>query len=185
MMQQEQLSEEFLSVNPKGKVPALQIGGTVLTENVAILTYLNQQFPDAGLMPVSDGPAETAQQLADLCYCAATLHPIVTRIRNPHFFVDADSAITRVREKASAAMRPNFDLIESRMSNGSWWYGESWSAVDAYLYWIWFRSKEANFSRSEYPHIWDFADRMIGLDPVKRMLAREAAAEDELRREDL
>ena len=39
--------EPYLSINPRGKVPALSIHGDVLTENVAILTYLAKRFPDA------------------------------------------------------------------------------------------------------------------------------------------
>ncbi|MEN0002127.1 MAG: glutathione S-transferase N-terminal domain-containing protein, partial [Pseudomonadota bacterium] len=37
----EQNSPEFLKLNPKGKVPTLLIDGEPLTENVAILTWLN------------------------------------------------------------------------------------------------------------------------------------------------
>ena len=41
----EQKSPAFLAINPKGKVPALLIDGVPLTENVAILTWLNQTSP--------------------------------------------------------------------------------------------------------------------------------------------
>lgn len=41
----------YLKINPRGKVPALSIDGSVLTENVAILTYLARQFPAAHLLP--------------------------------------------------------------------------------------------------------------------------------------
>ena len=33
-------SPEYLAVNPKGRIPALQIDGFILTENPAILAYL-------------------------------------------------------------------------------------------------------------------------------------------------
>ena len=39
--------------NPWGKVPALQIGDTVLTENIAILSYIAEQVPDRELLPLS------------------------------------------------------------------------------------------------------------------------------------
>ena len=39
-------------VNPKGYVPVLELDdGTLLTENVAILQYLADQFPDTKLAP--------------------------------------------------------------------------------------------------------------------------------------
>jgi glutathione S-transferase len=42
---------EYRAINPMGKVPALVHDGLVVTENAAILSYLAETFPDAGLMP--------------------------------------------------------------------------------------------------------------------------------------
>jgi glutathione S-transferase len=42
---------EYRAINPMGKVPALVHDGTVVTENAAILSYLAEVFPQAGLMP--------------------------------------------------------------------------------------------------------------------------------------
>lgn len=44
-------SPEYLAINPMGKVPALVHGDTVVTEAVAICSYLADQFPDKGLAP--------------------------------------------------------------------------------------------------------------------------------------
>jgi glutathione S-transferase len=42
---------EYRAINPMGKVPALVHDGTVVTENAAILSYMAEMFPQAGLMP--------------------------------------------------------------------------------------------------------------------------------------
>jgi glutathione S-transferase len=44
---------EYLALNPMGKVPALVHDGQVITEGAAILTYLADAFPEAGLMPAN------------------------------------------------------------------------------------------------------------------------------------
>jgi glutathione S-transferase len=41
----------YLAINPMGKVPALVHNGHVVTEGAAIITYLADAFPQAGLMP--------------------------------------------------------------------------------------------------------------------------------------
>jgi len=184
-MVKETKTPEYLAINPKGKVPVLLIDDEIRTENVAILSFLSRRYPEAGLLPGATNDISAMHQLADLCYCSATLHPIVTRIRNPHFFVETEVARQQVRKYAIEAMWPNFDLIEKRIAGGKWWYGEQWSVIDAYIYWVWFRSSDAKFSRDDYPAISDFAERMSELDAVKKMLAREHAAEKQLRDEGL
>jgi glutathione S-transferase len=44
---------DYLAVNPMGKVPALTHDGQVITEGAAIITYLADAFPQAGLMPAN------------------------------------------------------------------------------------------------------------------------------------
>ena len=45
---------DYLTINAKGLVPALRTaGGEVLTENAAILPYIADQFPKAGLAPAA------------------------------------------------------------------------------------------------------------------------------------
>ncbi len=51
----ENLTPEYLAINPMGKVPALLHGDTAITESAAICTYLADEFPRAGLnVPVGD-----------------------------------------------------------------------------------------------------------------------------------
>lgn len=45
----------YLAINPMGKVPALVHDGQVITEGAAIITYLADAFPAAGLMPANRG----------------------------------------------------------------------------------------------------------------------------------
>ena len=47
----------YLAINPMGKVPAIVHRGVVVTEVAAILTYLADAFPKAGLAPKLDDPA--------------------------------------------------------------------------------------------------------------------------------
>jgi glutathione S-transferase len=49
---------DFLAVNPMGKIPTLVLDdGTVLTETAAILTWLADAYPSAGLAPEPGSPA--------------------------------------------------------------------------------------------------------------------------------
>src|SRR3546814_13830436 len=50
----EQTRPEYLAKNPWAKVPALEIGVVIPTENVAILTYIAEQVLAFGLLPYSE-----------------------------------------------------------------------------------------------------------------------------------
>jgi glutathione S-transferase len=183
-MRGEHKSAEFRVINPKGKVPALQIDGINLTENVAIITYLCRRFPQAGLMPDTDTDAGMVLQLADLSYCASTLHPIVTRIRLPVFFATPEAA-KAVWEKGCEAMDEHFTYIENRLAQSDWWYGDAWSAMDAYLFWIFWRVAGADYDVSRFPAFADHQTRSASRPAVQRALAREKDAETILEKEGL
>jgi glutathione S-transferase len=175
----EHKSPEFKSRNPKGKVPALAIDGEVLTENIAILWYLNERYPAAGLLPTFRTPADGAAILADLCLCSATLHPLVTRIRMPMLFAGPDNAAL-VKTTAEQAMDEYFALVETRLAAGPWWFGARWSAMDGYLYWVFWRVEGAGYDVSRFPAFTAHARANEQRPAVQRALAREEAAQAQL-----
>lgn len=173
-------SSGYLDINPKGKVPTLVIDGKPLSENVAILIWLNATYPEAGLLPRADNVFDQATLLSDLAFCASGLHPIVTRLRIPHFFCDLPEATDRVFDMAATAMRLNFSIIEERLKNGRWWYGEEWSVLDAYINWVWFRVTGTRFDASAYPNFARHDADMKTRPAVQRALAVNRKVADDL-----
>jgi glutathione S-transferase len=178
-MRGEHKSPEFKRLNPKGKVPALAIDGIVLTENVAILWYLHERYPEARLLQAMATPAERAAVLADLCFCSATLHPLVTRIRMPMLFAGPDNA-EAVKSTAEQAMDEYFALVDARLADGPWWYGADWSAMDGYLYWVFWRVAGAGYDVARYPRFAAHARVNEQRPAVQRALAREEAGQAQL-----
>jgi glutathione S-transferase len=172
------LSEDYRVLNPKGKVPLLVVDGKPLTENVAILTWLAQRFPNSNLLPRCTDAFAYAQALADLCFCASGLHPIVTRLRIPQYFCDTPDAAPRVFAMAEDAMRPNFELIDSRLSKNEWWYGDTWSIVDAYINWVWFRVAGTDFDTSPYTHFARHNEKLARRPSVQRTVEKHEHAAD-------
>jgi glutathione S-transferase len=166
-------SAGYLALNPGGKVPTLVIDGEPLTENVAILTWLADRFPEAKLLPAPSG-LDRFKHLSDLAFCASGLHPLVTRLRIPHFFCDLPEARQRVFDMAATAMKLSFAIIEERLGRSTWWYGDQWSIVDAYINWVWFRVTGAGFEASAYTRFARHNEQMQKRPAVIRMLARNA-----------
>ena len=171
----QQNSPEFLKLNPKGKVPTLLVDGVPLTENVAILTWLNAEFPEAALLPKTGSSFEAVQQTADLSFFSATVHPTVTRVAMPlKFIADKELSFEIVRPVGIAAMNKIMDMIEARLANGPWWYGDTWSAVDGYLCWVWGRIIGVGYPGDKYPNIRHHFELSNQRPAVQRAMAREA-----------
>ncbi|WP_299614696.1 glutathione S-transferase family protein [uncultured Tateyamaria sp.] len=170
----QQNSAEFLKLNPKGKVPTLLINGTPLTENVAILSWLNATFPDAGLLPRSNSALEALQQTADLAFFSATVHPTVTRVAMPLKFIeDKELSFEIVRPVGIEAMNKIMAMIDARLKSGPWWYGDAWSVVDGYLFWVWARILGVGYPGDAYRNIQRHHDLSIARPAIQRAMLRE------------
>ncbi|MBT4162653.1 MAG: glutathione S-transferase, partial [Gammaproteobacteria bacterium] len=70
----EHKSPEFLGINPLGRVPALTHGDLIVTETAAIVAYLADAFPKAGLGVPLDSP-DRAAYLRWLFFAVASAEP--------------------------------------------------------------------------------------------------------------
>lgn len=180
----QQKSPEYLKVNPKGKVPVMVVDGVPLTENVAILTWLHRTYPEAHLLPETTDTFEICQQIADLAFFSGTVHPHVTRIAMPmKFIADAELAFDIVRKKGASDIHPVLSLIDQKLEGQTWWYGDTWSIVDAYIFWVWWRLDVVGFDDSAYPNIRDLVVRIQERPSVQRAMAREDVNNDILKAE--
>src|SRR5262245_11717189 len=58
----QQLSPDFLKLNPFGQIPVLEDEGVVVSESIAILEYLEERFPEPALMPADAVSRALARQ---------------------------------------------------------------------------------------------------------------------------
>lgn len=69
--------EDEANPHPDKKVPALVHNGTLITESSAIVLYLTDLFPEAGLGPKPNDP-KRGQYLSWLFYYSGVIEPVVT-----------------------------------------------------------------------------------------------------------
>lgn len=173
----------YLARNPKGKVPCLVTADGPLTENVAIARYLAGRFD--GLLPKAQTLLEDAQITADLAFCSSGLHSVVSRMRVPMFMAEGKEAIASVKDKAMEAMHPMARLVDDRLNGQTWWFGDTWSIMDAYIYWVWFRITGGGFPTDDYPNWAAHAARMGARPAVMRALDQEQKMQAQLEAEGL
>ena len=129
----EQRSANYLRLNPKGRVPALVTDQGILTETPAILMFICQTHPDAGLAPLEDAFA-LAQMNAFNSYLCSTVHVAHAHRMRGDRWVDDPTAIAAMQKKAPQAVGECFDLIERELFQGPWVMGERYTVSDMYLF---------------------------------------------------
>ena len=70
----EQRGERYRAVNPQGLTPALDIGGRVLTQSLAILEWLDETRPEPPLLPSDPVDRATVRAMAGIIAC--DIHPL-------------------------------------------------------------------------------------------------------------
>lgn len=165
---------EYLAMNPKGKVPMLGIDGTMLTENTAIICWLNRSFPAAKLLPAGDAMTE-AQALSFIAWCASGVHPVMSRFFGPQNFCDLPDSADNVKALATKATMANFALIEKAVTGKDWVFGD-WSAADAYIFVFYNWAAKLGLDMAAFPNYAGHAERMKQRPAVQHALAREAEA---------
>ena len=166
----------YRSTNPRGKVPALLIDGQLLTENVAILTWLNETYPEAGLLPRVDGALAKANQLSDLVWISSVWHPTVRANKMPSRWTIGD--VEPVRARGKALMKPLIDHLEARLGETPWYYGDTWSIVDTYLYWCYITAEKGEYSLEGLDHIALHRAAQERMPAFKSAMAREQKKKD-------
>ena len=122
----------YLALNPAGAVPLLQEGDWVLTQNAAILNYLADKFPKAGLGGdgTPEGRAEVNRWLA---FINSDLHPAFKPIFGATAYLGDQAAIELSQQNARQQLRGHFERIDAQLAGKDWLTG-SRSIADPYLF---------------------------------------------------
>ncbi|MGX5729774.1 glutathione S-transferase N-terminal domain-containing protein [Pseudoxanthomonas beigongshangi] len=128
----EMKAPEYLAINPTGAVPAIVDGDFVLTQNAAIMGYIADSFPQAGLG--GDGSARQRAEAARwLSFVNSDVHPAFTPLFAPGKFIADESEFDAIKAAARKRLRGLFESANQRLEGRDWLAGFR-SFADPYLY---------------------------------------------------
>jgi glutathione S-transferase len=144
----EHKSPAMLALNPRGKVPVLVHGETVVSESLAILAYLDRAFPEPPLFGATAAEAGVVWRLVS--EHDAYVAPLGTRVIRPLFFGDAAAIAGQADDIRAAADELHGELarVEERLAGGPWLVGTAPSAADA----VYFVSVQQLLRAAGKPH---------------------------------
>ena len=130
----ETMTDEFMRLNPRHKIPVLRHGSFVLTESAAIIQYLSETFSHPDLMTPRD--AESRALLNEWCYFVATeldaasLYVVRRHLGLEHIYGAAPKAV----ESARNYFVENVEAMAPRIAkSGRYLMGDQFSVADILL----------------------------------------------------
>jgi glutathione S-transferase len=165
---------EYLAINPAGAVPAFEDEGWVLTQNAAILNYLADRFPDAGLGGDGSlrGRAEVNKWLA---MANADIHPAFHPLFGTTGYLEDPALIELSKQAARSKLRGLFERVDRQLAGRDWIAG-SRSIADPYLFVVTRWALAMDVDLSGLDHLHRFFNRMLADPGVQRALQQEGLA---------
>jgi len=132
MTRQTLKSPAYRQINPSGAVPAVVDGDFTLTQNAAIMGYIADSYPAAGLG--GDGsPQQRAQAARWLAFTNSDLHPAFVPLFGPGAFHPDESQHDAIKAAARKRVRGMFETANAQLEGRQWLAGFR-SFADPYLY---------------------------------------------------
>ncbi len=157
---------DFLTINPKGYVPALQLdNGKVLTEGPAIVQYIADQKPESGLAPQA-GSFERYELQEWLNFITSEVHKPVGSLFNPAMTADYKPVVLALIDK-------RLTWIDGQLQGKQYLMGDTFTVADAYLFTVLRWTGFFNIDLGKYPAIKSYFARVAERPAVKEALAAE------------
>jgi GST-like protein len=164
--------ERLLSLNPLGQVPTLVLeNGTVMTESAAIVLYVNDLVPEAGLLPPVGAP-DRAAVLNRFIWLVAAIYPTFTYGDDPGRWTLAGEASHALRHRTDAHREALFRGWERDFGAGPFARGNDIGALDCYLVAMTAWRPRRDWFAAQTPRLMQAADEAAAHPALAPVVAR-------------
>ncbi|MCA1661450.1 MAG: maleylacetoacetate isomerase [Novosphingobium sp.] len=162
----EQERDDYLSLNPQGLVPTLEIDGHVLTQSLAIIDYLDATRPDPPM--VSSDPARRSRTLAQALIVAADIHPINNlRVLNA-LRADYGASEEQLQTWTQRWIASGFAALEATAPDTGLFGGDAPDLADVCLVPQMYNARRFELDLAPYPRLVRIDAALRARDPVAR-----------------
>jgi glutathione S-transferase len=159
---------------PWARVPALEIGGTILTETVAILDYIAGLVRDRQLLPPA-GTFESARALEWLSLLSSTIHIAFRPIFRPGRLAASPEAQADVGRLGLQTLNDVLGKLDRKRGDGRYTLGDDFSLVDAHLFvfLMWMRRPVLAGKLGHFPYLDQALEPLLARPSICEALRQE------------
>ena len=160
---------DYLTINPKGYVPALQLDGELLTEVSAIVQYIADLVPERRLAPANGTFARYHLQ-EWLSFVSSELHKQLGPLWSP------DTPVP-TQERLRGKVGERYLYLADELSDRAYLMGETFTVADAYLFAILRWSERFDLDLQIWPNLDDYFHRVMQRPAVHAAMTAEGLIE--------
>jgi glutathione S-transferase len=166
----QQKTPEYLAINPAGQTPALVTDDGVLTQNLAIMGWVAQSYPEARLADLGSS-FQFARMQAFNGFLSSSVHPAIGGALFAHPPLAGEA-----RTAAIEAALAKYDIIERSLLKGPWAMGDDFTVADGLLIVFTRWARQAHIlDLVRFPGLNAHLDRVQARPAVQRALAAEGS----------
>jgi glutathione S-transferase len=167
---------DYKAINPRSQVPVLVDGGEVITQILAIVSWLDHRFPQCNFLPRE--PLARVRTLETLAWMNNTVHPTFTHVFMPHKFAGTPEAQAEIKTFNAALYGNMLAELEGLAAQASdkgqaWLGGDRFGPLDAYALTLLRWGGFAGHDPQGRPALWALVQRVAQLPGVARAIERE------------
>jgi glutathione S-transferase len=129
VMQGDGREPSFLKINPGGKVPVLDDGGTIITESAAICMHLAEKYPASDLLPPV-GTAERTECYKWISFVLTELDALLWTISKHRFALPKEHRVPAVVECAAWEFEAAVRILATGLGDRAYLAGASFTVAD-------------------------------------------------------
>jgi glutathione S-transferase len=162
-------ADDYLAVNPNGRIPALVDGDLQLFESMAINLYLAKTYGGA-LYPAT--PADEARAWQWSVWGISEIEPLQMQIVVQKLFTPEDKRNPKVIEGAEKSLKRPLKVLDGALAGRDWLVGEAFSVADLNVAAVMHLMGMIRFSYAEHANVQRWADACYARPALARALAR-------------
>jgi glutathione S-transferase len=173
LMRGEGREPKFLKINPAGKVPVLDDGGTIITESAAICMHVAEKYPQSRLMPPA-GTVDRSQCFKWISYIIAELDAPLWTIAKHRFALPRERRVPAVIETAGWEFRNAVKVLAGGLGDRDYLVGDCLTVADILAGHTLSWAKSARLSLGS-EHLDLYLERLLARNAVTRARAKTQA----------